>query len=222
MSDEPMIRMADVSFAYEGGAELFSGLSAELPRGSLTLVRGPSGSGKSTLLRILCRLEAPVSGALYLDGEPYAEWPAPQLRRRVVYLRQTPTVVPGDVRGNLLLPFSFKANQDLEAPGDDDLAGRLDDMMLGDVGLSRDARTLSVGQKQRLCLLRALLPGPRALLLDEPASALDAESRRVVEAAAEDFCLRGGTVVMISHAEYEPSRVEPRALDVRSGKARAA
>jgi putative ABC transport system ATP-binding protein len=172
---------------------------------------------------MLCRLEEPTEGRLFYLGKPYEEWPAAALRRKITYLQQTPTVIAGDVRENLLLPFSFKANRELERPGEDRLKSGLEKLLLGGVGLDRAAGTLSVGQKQRLCLLRAMLLEPRVLLLDEPTSALDAESARVVEDAAEEFCAGGeNAVVMISHGDFEPKRIQPEALEIREGEAAAA
>jgi putative ABC transport system ATP-binding protein len=223
MTDEAIIRMEGAAFAFEDGGELFSGLTREFRAGSFTLVRGPSGAGKSTLLRLLCRLEEPTAGKLYFEGRPYGRWPAPNLRRKITYLQQTPAVIAGGVRENLLLPFTFKANRELEPPGDDRLESGLEKLMMGGVGLDRAAGTLSVGQKQRLCLLRAMLLKPRVLLLDEPTSALDAQSARVVEDAAEDFCAGGeNAVVMISHGDFEPKRIEPEVLEIREGEAGAA
>lgn len=222
MTEKAIIRIRDVSFAFEGGKTLFSGLSEEITAGSFTLVRGPSGAGKSTLLRILCRLEEPADGTLYFLGEPYDAWPAMQLRKKVLYLQQTPVVISGDVRTNLLLPFAFEANHDLARPSDDTLRLGLDDLMMSDVELTRQAQALSVGQRQRLCLLRAMLLDPEVLLLDEPTSALDTESSRVVQQTAEAFCRRGGkAVVMVSHGDYTPSSVSPRMLDVGSEEVRA-
>ena len=72
------------------------------------------------------------------------------------------------------------------------------------------AALCSVGQLQRLCLIRGLLLSPQVLLLDEPTSALDPASRRVVQAATEQFCLRtGAAVIVVAHQPIRPLEVEP-------------
>ncbi|MDO9630750.1 MAG: ABC transporter ATP-binding protein [Humidesulfovibrio sp.] len=193
-----------------------------VPRGAFVLLTGPSGAGKSTLLRLFCRLEEPQTGQVLLDGQPVDTLPPAQLRRRVSYLQQTPAVIPGSVRENLLLPFSFKAASGQERPDDAALTALMDSLAAGDIPLEQEASTLSVGQRQRLCLARALLTRPEALLLDEPTSALDPESAAAVLGAAESFCLdQGGTVILVSHAEFAPARVTPVPYMLSGGQLRA-
>lgn len=190
-----------------------------VPRGAFLLLTGPSGAGKSTLLRLLCRLEEPQEGRVLLSGQDLQALPPTALRRRVSYLQQTPTVVAGSVRENLLLPFAFLAAADEPRPGDAELSTLLAGLALLDLPLSQEAATLSVGQRQRLCLARALLTRPEALLLDEPVSALDAESARAVLDAAESFCLdAGGTVLLVSHADFSPARVKPLQCRLEAGR----
>ena len=211
------LALARVSFAHPGttgaaaaGRAILDQADLQVPRGAFVLLTGPSGAGKSTLLRLFCRLEEPQTGQVLLDGQDIAALLPAQLRRRVSYLQQTPTVIPGSVRANLLLPFSFKAAHGHSPPDDDALAALLDSLAAGDIPLAQEASTLSVGQRQRLCLARALLTRPEALLLDEPTSALDPESAQAVLSAAESFCLdQGGTVILVSHAEFTPQRVTP-------------
>ena len=200
------------------GRVILSAASLSIERGDFVVFTGPSGAGKSTTLRLFCRLEEPQAGAVLLSGENIAALPPALLRRRVAYLQQTPVVVAGSVRENLLLPFSFAANADLPLPAEADLTVLLDLLGAGDIPLSQEAATLSVGQRQRLCLARALLLAPEAMLLDEPTSALDQDSAAAVLNAAEAACLdRGMTIVLVSHTAFTPRRVAPRRLTLSGG-----
>jgi putative ABC transport system ATP-binding protein len=208
-----------VCFAHVGGRCVLehSGMAAE--RGSFSVLRGPSGAGKSTLLRLFIRLEEPSSGRVLLDGTDVSALPPAVLRRRVAYLQQTPVVVPGSVRDNLLLPYGFKSAAGLPRPDDARLLAVLAKLNAADIPLDQEASSLSVGQRQRLCLARALLPGPEALLLDEPTSALDPDSAAAVLAAAEDACVDGGvTVLLVSHTDFAPRRVAPQNLRLSGGR----
>ena len=219
MKNHAMIRFERVSFRYPEGQELFNNVSLDLHAGCFYLVRGPSGSGKSSLLRLMNRLENPWEGELYFQDRAFSSMPAPEVRRQVLYIQQTPVVSDGSVRDNLLLPFSFRNNRDLPLPDDDLLRKLLDNVSMDQVSLDKPARNLSVGQQQRLCLVRGLLLSPSVILLDEPTSALDDESSRIVENMAETLCHeKGKTIVMVSHREFKPEIVKPVSLDVREGR----
>lgn len=213
------LALADLSFAHPGGRRVLEHADMAAERGSFTVLRGPSGAGKSTLLRLFIRLEEQQSGRVLLDGADIRELAPASLRRRVAYLQQTPVVVAGSVRHNLLLPFSFTSAAGLPRPDDAGLCAVLARLNAADIPLDQEAATLSVGQRQRLCLARALITGPEALLLDEPTSALDPESAAAVLAAAEDSCLDAGvTVLLVSHTEFTPRRVAPRNLHLDAGR----
>jgi len=213
------LALRGVSFSYPGAPrKILDNAHLDVPRGAFVLLTGPSGAGKSTLLRLFCRLEEPQSGQVLPGGARVDALPAPRLRRRVSYLQQTPAVVPGNVRENLLLPFSFKSAEGEPRPDDDTLLGMLARLAANDVPLDQEAATLSVGQRQRLCLARALLTRPEVLLLDEPVSALDPDSARAVLDAAESFCLEaGGTALLVSHADFAPRRVSPLRYRLQGG-----
>lgn len=218
MSDDAVVEFSGVSFAFDPGRPLFRRLSLKLARGAFYIVTGPSGSGKSTLLRLINRLEEPSEGTVRFNGRRLPEYPPPELRRSILFIQQTPVVIDGNVRENLMLPFSFKHNRGLVKPEDTDLRLHLKEMLLGDVRLEDSARNLSVGQMQRLCLIRGLLLSPEMLLLDEPVSALDEESARIVEARAESLCAEAGlTVVMVSHRQFDAAKIEPVMLRIAAG-----
>lgn len=215
IDSEAVIEIDGMDFAYPSGRPIFEHLSLAFKTGRFYLIRGASGTGKSTLLRLIIRLEEPDAGAIRFRGRGLTDYVPAQLRRRILYVQQTPTVVTGTVRDNLLLPYRFGANSDLPLPDDGVLKGELQRFLLADVDLQTDAKTLSVGQLQRLCLIRGLLLFPQVVLLDEPASALDDTSRRVVEETAEQLCATDGlTVIMVSHRRFDPAVVVPVILEI--------
>jgi len=216
MADAPVIEFDGVSFGFEPESPLFEEVSLGLTAGDFYLVTGPSGVGKSTLLRLINRLEEPTAGVIRFGGRPLVDHAPPRLRRSILSVQQTPTAIDASVRDNLLLPFRFAANDDLARPDDAALKRRLADVLLEDVSLDAHAQTLSVGQLQRLSILRGLLLEPEVMLLDEPTSALDIDSRDAVLALiARIFADTGMTTVMVSHQDVCPPGVEPLLLSVR-------
>ena len=211
------LSLHDVTFAYPDGAPIFEAASLDVAAGSFLLVRGKSGAGKSTLLRLLVRFEEPQAGAIRLHGADVRTLPPTELRRRVALVQQTPTLVDGSVRDNLVLGFAFRANAARPRPDDDRLRAELGAFLLDGVDLDHAARTLSVGQAQRLCLLRSLLLEPEVLLMDEPTSALDADSARVVLDAARRLHRDGKTLLLISHADAAPDGITG-VVELRAGK----
>lgn len=205
MSPETLLQCEQLTFSYPKGKPLFDRLNGSFATGSFTLLQGPSGAGKSTFLRLLVRLETPIDGIIRFQGSPLAAYQPARLRQAIGYLQQTPTLIPGTVRDNLLLPFTFRSNQKLAAPDDNGLRQALDRLLLDEVRLDQPALELSIGQQQRLCMLRTLALQPKILLLDEPTSALDNHSRRIVEKTIEDLSKHSNiTVIYVSHHDFEP------------------
>ena len=212
---EAIIEIDSLDFAYPSGRPIFKNLSLTIGTGHFYLIRGASGTGKSTLLRLIVQLEEPTAGEIRFSGRRLTEYPPARLRRSILYVQQTPTVIAGTVRDNLLLPFRFRANGDLPPPDDGQLSEQLRRFLLTDVDLQAEAKTLSVGQLQRLCLIRGLLLLPTVVLLDEPASALDETSRKMVEETAEQLCETDGlTVIMVSHRRFNPVALTPVTLKI--------
>ena len=221
MATSSIIDFCRVSFAFSREAPLFTGVTLTIRKGGFYLVQGPSGAGKSSFLRLINRLEEPSSGEILFKGRPLSSYPPPLLRRSVLYVQQTPSVIDASVRENLLLPFSFKNNTHLEQPRDERLRTLLADFFLQGVGLDDNALTLSLGQLQRLCFIRGLLLSPEVLLLDEPTSALDRESAQVVESMVERLNRSSGlTVLTVTHKEPKPGLITPLFLKVAEGRIR--
>lgn len=220
MAPETMLQCEQIRFSYPGGKLLFECLDATFAAGSFTLLQGSSGAGKSTLLRLLVRLEHPLAGVIRFQGSPLTAYQPAQLRKDIAYLQQTPSLIPGTVRANLLLPFTFRHNRNLVRPAEEQLRQDLNRLLLDQVRLDQPALELSIGQQQRLCLLRMLGLQPKMLLLDEPTSALDRHSRRIVEETIQDLSQRGKiTVIYVSHHDFKP-RIEHERMLLDQGKIR--
>jgi putative ABC transport system ATP-binding protein len=218
MHENTIIDFRDVSFAFPDQKPLLRDVSLCIEKGVFYLIQGPSGVGKSTFLRLLNRLEEPLSGEIRFKGKPLETYSPPRLRRSLLYIQQTPTAVDGSVEDNLLLPFSFKTNLHLEKPSREKIVKLLEAVHLNHVEMNDHARTLSVGQLQRLCLVRGLLPNPEVLLLDEPTSALDRESAMAVTALLERLNVESNlTVLSVAHQTYDLGNVRYRHLQMRDG-----
>lgn len=153
--------------------------------GEVHRLEGPSGCGKSTLLRSLVRLTPLLAGSMFLKGQDASAIPPPQLRRQVLLVGQTPVLEPGTVRQAMEAPLAYgvHACASSSLQGAALLRESLDRLGLQDVPLDAPAGDCSVGQQQRLCLLRALHCDPNVLLLDEPFAPLDAKAAALVEAS---------------------------------------
>jgi len=183
----PIIEFKDISFSYPPDGTnrekiIFSDFSLKVNRGDRLIIRGKSGCGKTTLLRLMAWLEEPVSGEADCDGRPYSTYYPPDLRRQVSLVSQTPVMMDGSARRNMTLGLN---EPDLE---EETLLSWMDRFDLDRSLLERQAESLSVGQQQRVAVIRNLLLKPKVLLLDEPTSGLDPESGAVFVSAMKSIC----------------------------------
>ncbi|MGW7072711.1 ABC transporter ATP-binding protein [Streptomyces sp. NPDC054855] len=175
------------------GAAVLDGLDLDIAPGQVLTVVGPSGCGKSTLLRTLAGLLPPLGGQVTQDGNPIT---APHAERALIF--QDDALLPWrTLRANVELPLAIKglrrtwrraqAEEWLERVG------------LGGHGAKLPHR-VSGGQRQRVQLARALAGEPRAVLMDEPFGALDAQTRAgMQQLLAEVLRGTGATVVFVTH-----------------------
>lgn len=217
MSPTPLLAAVGLAWSPPNKAEVLRKVDFELASGQMVWLAGPSGAGKSTLLRMLNGLLTPSRGEVRFQGRPLADYPPPKLRRQVALVAQQPLMVAETVRAELTLSFDFRAAAGSQAPDDASLRAGLDGLGLAQLGLDDPVADLSVGQKQRLTFLRALLTKPEVLLLDEPLAGLDPESRTQLEQAAQDFAVGGGGVIMVSHLPPGGAGDSQRAVVLRDG-----
>ena len=199
------------------GRTVLQDVDVTIPRHLITVLVGPSGGGKTSLLRLLNRLDDPVRGDILFDGSPIVDYAVTQLRRRVALVFQTPVMFSGTVSDNLAVAAELAGVQDGQF---DQQANQV--MLLAELEpslLERPGGELSVGQKQRVNLARALMTSPEVLLLDEPTSALDPETSRSLMKTIQSLCKdRRLTIVVATHRVSEARDYAHRALVLRDGR----
>ena len=206
------IELKDVSFKYPTrDTPVFEHLNLTIEKGQFVAFVGPSGCGKTTVVSLLERFYDIQSGAILVDGVNIRTLPPAVYRTSLALVSQEPTLFAGTVRSNLTLGLpdaTSVADAELERACRDAeihaFLASLPDSYATKLGGKAQATALSGseagGQKQRLCVARALLRRPRVLLLDEATSSLDSQSERLVQAAVERVAAgRRVTVVAVAH-----------------------
>ncbi len=196
----PTIRFDQVDFRYEQRPALvLDNLSFTIAPGSNLAIVGQSGAGKTTLAMLLLGFYQPCAGHIWIGDQRLQDWPLTNLRRLITWLPQEPPILSGSMRDNLLLVAPTASQPELDEAatiaGLDFIAQLPDgfDTQLGSKGMQ-----LSVGQRQRLAIARAVLRRSPILLMDEPGSALDAVNDAAVQLALRQN-LPGCTMITISH-----------------------
>jgi len=195
MTPLPDIEIAGLDLAFAGRTILHD-FSLQVAAGEKVVLAGASGSGKSSLLACLLGFLFPPAGRIAIRGElvtPKSVW---RLRRAMALVQQEPDLGEQTVAEWIEEPFTFRANESLRGHLAQ-LPGLLRRLRLDPAILRQKGPALSGGEKQRIALASALLLDRHILLLDEPASALDPESRQAVYDGLAD--LEGQTLLMVSH-----------------------
>ena len=194
-----MIRLDGLTVAGRDGPRPES-LSAVIEPGRVTVLTGPNGSGKSTTLHAIAGLTAPTSGRVTVDDVDIGDLDLTAWWRQLAWLPQRPVIVPGTIRENLEL---FGPLVDVEsacaASGFDEVVADLPEGMLTMLG--RSGVGLSLGQRQRLGVARALGSPAPVFLLDEPTAHLDEENESRVLRAITKRARAGATVLVVGHRE---------------------
>ena len=216
------LELRDVELAY-GNRPVLRGVNLRLQRGESLAIVGPSGEGKTTLLLVLLGLLRPTAGEILIDGAPVSRATRASVRRQLGWVPQEPVLFADTILANVALgderPDRERAERALGMAG----ARRIVDALpLGlDSIVAEGGADLSVGERQRICIARALYRRAPILLLDEPTAALDggaeAELGRTIDAllAQEDdpdssqaMTSRASTVILVSHRESTVRRAD--------------
>jgi ATP-binding cassette subfamily B protein len=195
------VRFESVRFGYEAGkAPVLDGLSLHVRAGETVALVGPSGSGKTTITSLIQRFHDPQAGVVRIDGRDVRTLQQAALRREIGVVLQDPVLFNDTVAHNITYGRPDATPAQIEAAA---RAAHAHEFILGlpqgyDTVLGERGGRLSVGERQRISIARALVKDPPLVILDEATSALDAETEAVIQEALERL-LRGRTGIVIAH-----------------------
>ena len=203
---EKILKIEKLSKSF-GEKTIFAGMDIEMVDGEIIALLGPSGCGKSTLLRMICGLETVDEGSISIyerNGNEIKKEIVSSVDAKLIGLIfQKPVLFPHlNVAGNIMLGMNN--------PPSKKLYKEVAETYLEDVGLSgfsgNNIETLSGGEAQKVCLIRALISEPKLLLLDEPFSALDVKSRRKIALETKQLLKQKGISAL--HVTHDPEEAE--------------
>ena len=200
-TEAPVI-IQNLNFSYEEGRMVLKQFSMKADYGERILLTGESGCGKSTLLRLLMGFYGKTSGEIRIFGRDIESYSLAKLRNMITYVPQNCYLFEGTIRENILMGCHAKEGMEKEV----ERAARLayaDEFIRKfpqgyDTRISAGGSNLSGGQRQRIAIARAFLKDAPILLLDEPSSALDAESERMICLAIDEL-MKDKIVFMVTH-----------------------
>ena len=197
------LRFRDVSFSYPNGKEVLHNVSFDLQRGRTYAFVGPTGGGKTTTASLIARLYDATKGSILLDGRDIRSFTPSERASKIGFILQEPLLFSGTVRENITY-----GNPECAALTNDQLEQALEDVQLSDLikrfdkGLDTPVQTggdgISLGQKQIIAFMRAILRKPEILILDEATANIDTVTEQQLEAIMKNLP-ETTTRVIIAH-----------------------
>jgi ATP-binding cassette, subfamily B, bacterial len=211
------IKFSDVTFSYVDGKKILDKVSFCIKPGERVALVGASGAGKSTIANLIIRLYEPQQGAILIDGENIKRYQRASLRQEIGVVLQDPVLFGTSIKENISYGKPEASQADIEEAARQvhahDFIMSLPDGY--DTLMAESGNTLSGGQRQRICLARALIRQSSILIMDEPTSAVDAQSQALIRDAMNQLH-HGRTILLIAH-QFHTIQDFDRILVLKSG-----
>jgi subfamily B ATP-binding cassette protein MsbA len=197
---EGSIELAHVDFAYRAGEPVLKNVRFVAKPRCVTALVGPSGGGKSTIFSLLLGFYHAHGGTIAIDGQSIAQVSRRSLRSQIAYVGQEPFLFRGTIRDNIICGMPGASDAQIVAASKAAFAHEfIMRFPLGyDTPVGEFGSQLSMGERQRVAVARAMIKNAPIVLLDEPTASLDSESERKVQQALRELCA-GKTTLVIAH-----------------------
>ena len=187
-----LLSFQHVSFSYPDGKEVLHDINFDLERGKTYALVGPTGGGKTTTASLIARLYDPTSGTVLLDGKDIRAYSAEERTQKIGFILQEPFLFTGTVRENILYgnePYQLYSNEQLaNVIHESNLEGLLERFDEGlDTKVQASGDAISLGQKQLIAFMRAVLRNPDLLILDEATANIDTVTEQLLEEILENL-----------------------------------
>ena len=213
-----MIEYKHVVLRYTD-TDILKDVNLRIEQGEFMVLVGPSGSGKTTMLKMINRLLEPTDGNIYMDGKQIKDYDERELRLSTGYVLQAIALFP-----NLTVAENIALIPEMKGWSKEEIAKKTEEL-LTKVGLPVDEyghrlpSELSGGEQQRIGIVRAIIAEPKILLMDEPFSALDAISRKQLQALTRDLHKEFGmTTIFVTHDTDEALKLGDRIAVLQEGE----
>jgi ATP-binding cassette subfamily B protein len=200
---EYVMEFKDVSFGYPNGKEVLHNVNFAFEHGKTYALVGPTGGGKTTTASLIARLYDPTKGGVYLDGKDIRTYDPAELSKKIGFILQEPFLFTGTVRDNIVYGNEEYASLDAEGlkkvisdHGLEALLTRFDEGLETEV--TATGSKLSLGQKQLIAFIRAVLRRPELIILDEATANIDTVTEKLLEDILKKLP-KETTLIIIAH-----------------------
>ncbi len=226
LKKQPSILRIENLNVYAKNHHILKNINLEIPKNKITVLLGPSGCGKTTLLKSINKLtdlyrELKVSGHIFIDKDDILNTNKniPLIRQKMGLLSQKPYPLPVSIYKNVAYGIKLKGIKDKK------LINYNVEIKLKEVGLWNEVKdrlhnspdSLSIGQQQRLCLARGLAVKPSIILADEPSSALDPVSSKIIENLFRNL-KKNYTIILVTHVLRQAMRLADNVVFMNFGE----